>query len=244
MEGCTETEENAGEKGMKKERLIYLDVIKAIALVFVFSCHFTRSLEANGVGFVCKVLPDQIFDLYIGSFGVTLFFIASGASLMYVYGEKLDWTVYLKKRFTGIYPMFWIAFLTATFISFFRDGGIRKGVPGWKIIFSILGIDGNTLGDELLPPWRMVPECDHRIVPVVSSAADRREKISCRDNGGFAGDRRALYFIFSQPDADGMLCPFPDRGVRFRYGHDLVLPENKNLAVCVRSCADGAGRHF
>lgn len=73
MEGCTETEENAGEKGMKKERLIYLDVIKAIALVFVFSCHFTRSLEANGVGFVCKVLPDQIFDLYIGSFGVTLF---------------------------------------------------------------------------------------------------------------------------------------------------------------------------
>lgn len=145
MEGCTETEENAGEKGMKKERLIYLDVIKAIALVFVFSCHFTRSLEANGVGFVCKVLPDQIFDLYIGSFGVTLFFIASGASLMYVYGEKLDWKVYLKKRFTGIYPMFWIAFLTATFISFFRDGGIRKGVPGWKIIFSILGIDGNTL---------------------------------------------------------------------------------------------------
>lgn len=130
---------------MKKERLIYLDVIKAIALIFVFSCHFTRSLEANGVGFVCKVLPDQIFDLYIGSFGVTLFFIASGASLMYVYGEKLEWKTYLKKRFTGIYPMFWIAFFAATLISFFRDGGIREGVPGWKIIYSILGIDGNTL---------------------------------------------------------------------------------------------------
>lgn len=145
MEGSAETEKNAGEKGMKKERLIYLDVIKAVALIFVFSCHFTRSLEANGVGFDCKVLPDQIFDLYIGSFGVTLFFITSGASLMYVYGEKLEWKTYLKKRFTGIYPMFWIAFFAATLISFFRDGCIRQGVPGWKIIYSILGIDGNML---------------------------------------------------------------------------------------------------
>lgn len=130
---------------MKKERMVYLDVIKAIALIFVFSCHFTRSLEANGVGFVCKVLPDQIFDLYIGSYGVTLFFIASGASLMYVYGEKLEWKKYLKKRFTGIYPMFWIAFFSATFLSMLREGGIRKGVPSWKIIYSILGIDGNML---------------------------------------------------------------------------------------------------
>lgn len=145
MESGTETEENAGKKGMKKERLIYLDVIKAVALIFVYSCHYTRSLEANGVGFVCKVLPDQIFDLYIGSFGVTLFFISSGASLMYVYGENLDWKKYLKKRFTGIYPMFWIAFFSATLISFFREGGIRQGVPGWKIIYSILGIDGNML---------------------------------------------------------------------------------------------------
>lgn len=145
MAGSAETEEDIGKKGMKKERLLYLDVIKAIALIFVYSCHFTRSLEANGVGFVCKVLPDQIFDLYIGSFGVTLFFISSGASLMYVYGEKLEWKQYLKKRFLGIYPMFWIAFFSATLISFFREGGIRQGVPGWKIIYSILGIDGNML---------------------------------------------------------------------------------------------------
>ena len=94
---------------------------------------------------MCKVLPDHIFDLYIGSFGVTLFFISSGASLMYVYGDELNWKKYLKKRFTGIYPMFWIAFLSATFISFILDGGVREGVPGWKIVYSVFGIDGNTL---------------------------------------------------------------------------------------------------
>ena len=87
-----------------KKRLYYLDIIKLCALVLVFVCHYTRSLESRGVGFVCKVLPDSIFHLYIGSFGVTLFFIASGASLMYVYQEKLNVKNYFKKRFLGIYP--------------------------------------------------------------------------------------------------------------------------------------------
>ena len=72
-----------------KKRLYYLDIIKLCALVLVFVCHYTRSLESRGVGFVCKVLPDSIFHLYIGSFGVTLFFIASGASLMYVYQKEI-----------------------------------------------------------------------------------------------------------------------------------------------------------
>lgn len=131
---------------MKKERIYYLDIVKVAALIMVFTCHFTRSLEKNGVGFVCKVLPDRIFNLYIGSFGVTLFFIASGASLMYVYGSKIDNGRFLLKRFTGIYPMFWLAFLTATAVSFFRNQAIMpQGIPKWKILYSILGCDGNAL---------------------------------------------------------------------------------------------------
>lgn len=128
-----------------KKRLYYIDNIKVFGLILVFICHFTRSLEANGVGYAIKVLPDKLFNLYIGSFGVSLFFIASGASLMYVYEEKLDVKVYLKKRFRGIYPMFWLAFFTATVISFFRNYGIDETIPKWKIIFSIIGFDGNTL---------------------------------------------------------------------------------------------------
>lgn len=131
---------------MKKERVYYLDIVKVIALIMVFTCHFTRSLERNAVGFVCKVLPDEVCNLYLGSFGVTLFFIASGASLMYVYSDKLNLGYYIKKRFTGIYPMFWIAFFIATGISFFRNQSIQpQGIPKWKILYSILGFDGNAL---------------------------------------------------------------------------------------------------
>ena len=128
-----------------KKRLYYLDIIKLCALVLVFVCHYTRSLESRGVGFVCKVLPDSIFHLYIGSFGVTLFFIASGASLMYVYQEKLNVKNYFKKRFLGIYPMFWIAIIVATCISMFRNIGIDPSIPKGRIIYSILGWDGNAL---------------------------------------------------------------------------------------------------
>ena len=130
---------------MKKERIYYLDLIKIIAVICVFTCHFTRSLELNQVGFPVKILPDTRFQVYLGSFGVSLFFIISGAALLYVYEEKLDPGSFYKKRLMGIYPMFWMAFLIAFGISLFRDKMIPAGVPQWKIIYSILGIDGNAL---------------------------------------------------------------------------------------------------
>ena len=74
---------------MKKERLVYFDIIKFIAVICVFTVHFTRTLEYF-LNFDFKILPDRIFGVYLGGFGVTLFFITSGASLMYVYDEKLD----------------------------------------------------------------------------------------------------------------------------------------------------------
>lgn len=130
---------------MKKQRIYYLDLIKIIAAAAVFICHFTRNLEINQVGYTLKILPDYVFNVYLGSFGVSLFFIISGAALMYVYDEELELFSYYKKRFMGIYPMFWIAFLAAFSISLFRTRSISPDVPKWKVIYSILGIDGNAL---------------------------------------------------------------------------------------------------
>lgn len=128
---------------MKKERILYFDVIKFIAVILVFTCHFTRTLEYFGINFDFKVLPDSIFSLYSGSLGVTLFFIISGASLMYVYEEQLDIKNFYKKRFLGIYPMFWIAFIISFFSNFYVNRGYDHSIPKWRIIFSILGCDGN-----------------------------------------------------------------------------------------------------
>lgn len=129
----------------KKERILYFDLIKLIATLCVFICHFTRSLEADGVAFEYKILPDNVFTVYLGSFGVSLFFIVSGAALMYVYDEKLNVKEYLIKRFKGIYPLFWLTYVFAFFITFYHNGGLNQDIPKYKFIYSILGCDGNAL---------------------------------------------------------------------------------------------------
>lgn len=128
---------------MKKERILYFDVIKLVAVILVFTCHFTRSLEYYGINFDFKVLPDSIFSLYSGNLGVILFFIISGASLMYVYEDRLDLKKFYKKRFLGIYPMFWIAFIISFLANFYVNRGYDHTIPKKYFIFSILGCDGN-----------------------------------------------------------------------------------------------------
>lgn len=130
---------------MQKQRLYELDLIKLVAMLAVFTIHFTKDLEGAGVQMASKIMPDYIFNIYLGGFGVSLFFIVSGASLMYVYGESGRLKSFYKKRFLSIYPMFWMAFFISTAIQFFRYHGINETIPKWKIIYSILGIDGNAL---------------------------------------------------------------------------------------------------
>lgn len=108
---------------MKKERILYFDAIKLLAVIFVFICHFTRTLEQYQISYQVKFLPDGLFSIYTGTVGSALFFIVSGAVLMYVYQDKLDLKKYFLKRFMGIYPMFWISFIVFYCVQFFICGG-------------------------------------------------------------------------------------------------------------------------
>lgn len=75
------------------------------------------------------MLPDTLFGMYLGSYGVTLFFIVSGAVLMYIYGDKeIDLASYYKKRFLGIYPMFWLAFAIFFIAKEIVYPGFAKGI--------------------------------------------------------------------------------------------------------------------
>ena len=128
---------------MKKERLLYLDLIKLVAVIMVFTIHFTRTLEYAQISFKTHILPDSLFGLYLGSYGVTLFFIVSGAVLMYIYGEKeINLATYYKKRFLGIYPMFWLAFTIFFIANEFINPGFAKDINHGTFLFTLLGIAG------------------------------------------------------------------------------------------------------
>lgn len=141
----------------KGKRLLYLDLIRTIAVICVFVVHFSRQCDYDGV--LCnqyRILPDYIFGVYLGSYGVSLFFIVSGASLMYVYRERFKIGEYLKKRFWGIYPMFWIAFAIVLLLRFYINREFVFECPKWAIIYTILGIDGYV--NWLTPTFYMVGE--------------------------------------------------------------------------------------
>ena len=143
---------------MKKERLFYLDFVRAIATISIVITHFNaRYLYLNPPMPQKAVITTTVANIYIGGWGVSLFFIISGAALMYVYQEKCELKTFYKKRFLNIYPMFWIAYIAAFAYMFYVNkvapGG---GAPKINLIFSILGFDG--LLAENIPTFYILGE--------------------------------------------------------------------------------------
>ena len=128
---------------MKKERLFYLDFVRAIAAVSIVLTHYNACYiwiwQESKV-----VLTSDIGGLYIGDWGVSLFIIISGAALMYVYEKKCDIKTFFKKRFLSIYPMFWIAYVVYLGYYLLMNRSLPGGgtVPLWKFVFSVIGFDG------------------------------------------------------------------------------------------------------
>lgn len=126
---------------MKKERLFYLDFIRAIAAVSIVLTHFNAVFMFAGMP-EKAVITTTVSNIYIGSWGVSLFFIISGAALMYVYEEKCDLKIFYKKRFLSLYPMFWIAYSAAFLYLFYVNKGVNNGAPKINILLSAIGFDG------------------------------------------------------------------------------------------------------
>lgn len=127
----------------KKERIFYLEFIRAFATLSIILTHYnalyiymeTPRLENT----ILSVFP---FGIYIGNLGVSLFFIISGAALMYTYQDRLEVKKFFKKRFLSVYPMWWIAYTAAIsywFLTYktFNPWSAEK----WKILLTIIGFD-------------------------------------------------------------------------------------------------------
>ena len=110
---------------MKKERIFYLDFIRAFATIVIILTHFNAMYLYLPVPTPEKaVITTKVANIYIGSFGVTLFFIISGAALMYVYDNECKLKSFYKKRFITIYPMFWIGYTLAFLYRFYINRGM------------------------------------------------------------------------------------------------------------------------
>ena len=133
-----------------KNRILYYDVIRAVACLSVIIIHFNASFSAwSGRVFTYPnaVFPNFIFNqsVYLGDFGVSLFFILSGASMFRTYGErKVSLGEFYRKRFLSLYPMFQLAWFAATAVGVLVYGGIGSGGAG-ALLATFSGMDGYLL---------------------------------------------------------------------------------------------------
>jgi peptidoglycan/LPS O-acetylase OafA/YrhL len=142
----------------KKERVFYLDFIRALSVLAIVIFHFNASISNRSIGII-KIFFDTFPNGNLGRIGVSLFFILSGAALMYTYNNNFSIKSYAKKRFLGIYPMFWIAYAAVFLYYFYKYYTLNPfslPVPKWTFLFTIFGVDGYLV--SLIPNYYMIGE--------------------------------------------------------------------------------------
>lgn len=149
---------------MLKQRIYEIDFIRSVALLIIIFFHYLESgilelgLLREPESFIfhgINLLHFGGVNLSLGNWGVSLFLIISGASLMYVYEEGLEVKDFYKKRVRSIMPLYYLAFLLASTIQLLIYKGRRwSNAANWTIILTFLGIDG-WLG-EVIPNFALV----------------------------------------------------------------------------------------
>jgi len=101
-----------------------LDLLRGVAILLVISVHCAWA--------TASIIPGLAsFALRYGEFGVPLFFIVSGYTMMLTFGDRVDLAAvrsfYIRRVFR-IAPLFWAAMLL--YLLFDRGEGFKAWVPG------------------------------------------------------------------------------------------------------------------
>ena len=127
---------------MKKKHYYELDFIRAVCAVIVVCYHFTCALdifEIQGFQNILYMYPNGRW----GEMAVSVFFMLSGAALIYNYGgRKLNVTEFYKKRWLNLFPMFYVMWVLMYVI---KASAAQNGLWGGEpklLLLSLFGMDG------------------------------------------------------------------------------------------------------
>jgi len=98
-----------------------------------------------------------------GNIGVEFFFVLSGFIILTAHGNDIDnpqrFTVYVSKRFTRIYPIYWlytVVFSTLVFAGFGSAPKIPDSALGWLTTMSLVRFDSTS--PPIAPAWTLFHE--------------------------------------------------------------------------------------
>ena len=140
----------------KRERRNEFDLIRAVSTVWIVLFHYSYTFVQYGVGGSHLYVMMYANGAW-GALFVSLFFMLSGASLYYNWGDRITSFTgkggvldFYKRRWLAIFPMFyiaWFVFYLMYVISF--DWLWNWGGQYRKLILTFLGVDGYFMYREM-----------------------------------------------------------------------------------------------
>lgn len=127
-------------------RIKYFDLLRVICFILIIYYHMIAQLPVNGICSYGDIWPFVANEnMQIGTFAVAVFFMLSGASLMHTTRDGIKvGSFYLKRYVRLLIPFYVVTFLyyIANAIRVRDFAGVYVGgIPVWRWIFTILGMD-------------------------------------------------------------------------------------------------------
>lgn len=128
------------------KRIKCFDLLRVFCFLLIIYYHMVAQLPVNGICTYADIWPFVANEnIQIGTFAVAVFFMLSGASLMYsTQGEFKTGKYYLKRYIRLLIPFYVVTFMNYIVNAVrVRDlaGVYVGGIPVWRWIFTILGMD-------------------------------------------------------------------------------------------------------
>ena len=174
-----------------KDRNFCLDFVRVIAMIMIILFHFLAGIESYELlknPDVFKVGGISLLNLggvnlTLGNYGVSLFFILSGVGLMYVYQDEMVVNEFYRKRIRAIYPLYYTAFITASFVQLLVKYKLNYGAPLWTLLLTVLGMDGWMA--DIVSTYALVGDwfvgciiCIYILFPVLRKCMNRHPNIT------------------------------------------------------------------
>ncbi len=125
------------------KRIIGLDILRDIGVIFIFCYHFTVEYIITAGGTEGYMYGLNYFFNILARPASLFLFVISGYALMYNHEDTLPVLKFYKRRIKGLFIPFYVAY-TVMFIACFvvNNQSNLNGIPLWHFIFTLLGLDG------------------------------------------------------------------------------------------------------
>lgn len=139
-----------------KKRIIGLDILRVIGIIFIFCYHVTDSyISLGGTG--AGVFNAMTFFSIVSRPASLFLFLISGFALMYNREGELKLKDYYLRRFKGLYIPFYVAYVIMLGIGVvLLKWAPWQFIPRRKFVYTILGIDG--LASKFSPNFYLIGE--------------------------------------------------------------------------------------